>query len=182
MKREDGRKSLCDNTRAEPGSVRSKGACRRRAWSWLCLSAESRPGGAGGEPFQVGITWAEASRHGNGIMTTCFELPRGWGRPIAPWASPGLLTRGRLSEGLIAEPTARPKGRGALGDQLQPRGSIRQVQGTETPSPVAVVSLDADIYRSGKVEMASDKLAKVRLPGEGADPGPLSQGWPATAL
>lgn len=37
--------------------------------------------------------------------------------------------------------------------------------------PIAVVSLDVDIYRSGQVEMASDKQAKVRPPGEGCRPG-----------
>lgn len=37
MKRKDGRKSLYDNTWAEPGSVSSKGACRHQVLSWLCL-------------------------------------------------------------------------------------------------------------------------------------------------
>lgn len=36
---------------------------------------------------------------------------------------------------------------------------------------ITVVSLDVDIYRSGQVEMASDKQAKVRLPGKGCRPG-----------
>lgn len=40
----------------------------------------------------------------------------------------------------------------------------------ETFPLVSVVSLDVDIYRSGQVEMASDKQAKVRLPGEGHVP------------
>lgn len=37
----------------------------------------------------------------------------------------------------------------------------------ETFPLVSVVSLDVDIYRSGQVEIASDKQAKVRRPGEG---------------
>lgn len=40
---------------------------------------------------------------------------------------------------------------------------------------VSVVSLDVDIYRSGQVEVASDKQAKVRLPGEGR--GPTDSLW-----
>lgn len=40
---------------------------------------------------------------------------------------------------------------------------------------VSVVSLDVDIYRSGQVEVASDKQAKVRLPGEGR--GPIDSLW-----
>lgn len=44
-------------------------------------------------------------------------------------------------------------------------------RGLRTFLPVAVVSLDVDIYRSGQVEMANDKQAKVRLPEEGCRPG-----------
>lgn len=54
-------------------------------------------------------------------------------------------------------------------------------RGLRPPLPIAAVSLDVDLYRSGHVTVEGDKQAKVRVPGEGA-PGFLSWIWLTASL
>lgn len=113
-------------------------------------------------------------------MTTvdlCCGLPGGWGRYRDTWASPALLTRHCL-------PLRKFLPSRQHAQRLEdPDTSLRQPWGLTYSSkaasswsrrlrplpPVAELSLDVDVYRSGHFE-TNDKQAKVRLPGARSGP------------
>lgn len=53
------------------------------------------------------------------------------------------------------------------GKGCQSFGGAVSRPGSETLPSLSEISLEADIYRDGQLDMPSDKQAKVRLPGQG---------------
>lgn len=128
------------------------------------------------------LTWVEFKSHemASGPRWACFVNSQGIGGDtqilgLLQACSEKQLASEELSSKLMAclngwaslipDPSS-----GHGWDYLALRGSVQQIWVAETLPLVSVVSLDVDIYRTGQVQMTSDKQAKVRLPGEARGP------------
>lgn len=164
----------------KPRSSSSKGAWNRRVLSPGCvLGGQELSQRLGRRAFQGGITWEEAKRHKwrhdhSGLV---LWPPRRL-REIHEYLGLSRLAHETL-------PLRNFFQAGSMPQRLEdPDTSLRQPWGLTYSSkaasswsrwlrplpPVAELSLDVDVYRSGHFE-TNDKQAKVRLPGIGSRPG-----------